>query len=54
MLESIPADLVESLPDQKMLDSHSACYPKALGLVWDSVKDEMATNVEATPLPKEG
>ena len=46
VLASIPTELVEPLPDQKMLDSHSACYPKALGLVWDSVKDEMATSVE--------
>ena len=46
VLESIPADSVEALPDQKLLDSHSACYPKALGLVWDSVKDEMATHVD--------
>ena len=48
VLESIPSDLVEALPDQKLLDSHSACYPKALGLVWDSVRDEMATHVEVS------
>ena len=48
VLDSIPSDLVESIPDCKMLDSHSVCYPKALGLVWDSEKDEMATSVQMT------
>ena len=48
VLDSIPSDLVESIPDCKMLDSHSVCYPKALGLVWDSEKDEMATSVQTT------
>ena len=46
VLKTIPSELLEKIPDQKLLDSHSACYPKALGLVWDSVKDEMATHVE--------
>ena len=45
VLQEIPADLLESLPDQKLVDSHSACYPKALGLMWDSRKDQMATHV---------
>ena len=35
VLKTIPAELLEKIPDQKLLDSHSACYPKALGLVWD-------------------
>ena len=48
LLDSIPQDLVEPIPDCKMLDSHSACYPKALGLVWDSRKDEMATHIEVS------
>ena len=48
VLDSIPSELKELLPDQKLLDSHSACYPKALGLVWDSRKDEMATHVDVS------
>ena len=48
VLKTIPSELQETLPTQKLLDSHSACYPKALGLVWDSRKDEMATNVEVS------
>ena len=46
VLKSIPLELQEKIPDQKLLDSHSACYPKALGVVWDSRKDQMATHVE--------
>ena len=49
VLKSIPAELQEQIPDQKLLDSHSACYPKALGLLWDSRRDEMATHVEMSP-----
>ena len=48
LLQSVPLPLRESIPDQKLLDSHSACYPKALGLVWDSRRDEMATHVEVS------
>ena len=48
VLKSIPLAALESIPDCKMLDSHSACYPKALGLVWDSRKDEMATHIEVS------
>ena len=33
VLDSIPQELREEIPDCKMLDFHSACYPKALGLV---------------------
>ena len=46
VISEIPSDLLESIPDQKLVDSHSACYPKALGLVWDSKKDQMATHVD--------
>ena len=49
VLKTIPSELQETIPDQKLLDSHSACYPKALGLVWDSRKDEMATHIEVSP-----
>ena len=44
--QKIPSDLLETIPDQKLIDSHSASYPKALGLVWDSRKDQMATHVD--------
>ena len=46
VLNSIPSELLESLPDQELVDLHSASYPKALGLIWDSRKDHMATHVE--------
>ena len=49
VLKTVPSELQEKIPDQKLLDSHSACYPKALGLVWDSRRDEMATHVEVSP-----
>ena len=48
VLDSIPQELREDIPDCKTLDSHSACYPKALGLVWDSRQDAMATNIEVS------
>ena len=34
---------------QELVDRHSASYPKALGLAWDSVRDTMATHVEVPP-----
>ena len=46
VLFSIPPTFLEPLPTQELIDSHSASYPKALGLIWDSRKDEMSTQVE--------
>ena len=46
VLSKIPNDILEPLPTQDLVDLHSASYPKALGLVWDSRKDTMATHVE--------
>ena len=46
VLSSIPSELLEIMPDQELVDLHSASYPKALGLIWDSRKDSMATHVE--------
>ena len=46
VLDTIPEELRESLPDQDLIDQHSACYPKALGLGWDTRQDGMATHVE--------
>ena len=49
VLNSVPAELQESIPSQELVDSHSAHYPKALGLVWDSRKDKMAAKIEVPP-----
>ena len=49
VLQSIPSELLESLPAQELVDEHSAHYPKALGLIWDSRKDEMATQIDLPP-----
>ena len=46
VLRSIPSELLEIMPDQELVDLHSASYPKALGLIWDSRQDSMATHVE--------
>ena len=45
VLNSIPTDLVEPMPSKELVDCHSTNYPKALGVVWDSVKDIMSTDV---------
>ena len=46
VLQHIPDSLLEPLPQQDLVDRHSANYPKALGLAWDSVRDTMATHVD--------
>ena len=46
VLEKIPSEILEPLPNQELVDTHSASYPKALGLIWDSREDTMATSVE--------
>ena len=46
VLDSIPAELLETMPTQDLVDLHSASYPKALGVAWDSRADTMATHVE--------
>ena len=45
VLKSIPAELVEPMPSKDLVDIHSAKYPKALGVAWDSVSDTMFTAV---------
>ena len=45
VLKAIPADLQEKLPTQELVDLHSASYPKALGVTWDSRNDTMSTHV---------
>ena len=46
VLKAIPPDLQELVPTQDLVDLHSAQYPKALGVTWDSNKDNMSTHVQ--------
>ena len=46
LLRKIPEDLKETVPAKEMVDAHSAAYPKALGIAWDSRKDELAVQVQ--------
>ena len=46
VLKEIPEDLVEPLPSKELIDCHTASYPKALGIVWDSTQDTMSTDVK--------
>ena len=46
VLDSIPIELLEPMPTQDLVDLHSARYPKALGITWNSASDTMATHVE--------
>ena len=34
------------MPNQDLVDLHSANYPKALGVAWDSRADTMSTDVQ--------
>ena len=45
VLDVIPADMREALPTKEMVDSHSESYPKALGVIWNSVKDTLCIDV---------
>ena len=45
VLNEIPEDLIEPMPNKEWVDCHSANYPKALGIIWDSEKDTMSTDV---------
>ena len=45
VLSQIPEELVEPLPNKKLVDCHTASYPKALGIVWDSTQDTVSTDV---------
>ena len=49
VLEQIPTQLLEPMPTQDLVDRHSAAYPKALGVAWDSAKDTMATHIDLPP-----
>ena len=45
VLGQIPESLIEPLPHKSLIDCHSASYPKALGIVWDSCQDTLSTDV---------
>ena len=45
VLKEIPSALQETLPTQELVDLHSASYPKALGVAWDSRADTMFTHI---------
>ena len=45
VLSHIPEDLIEPLPNKSVVDCHTASYPKALGIIWDSTQDSMSTDV---------
>ena len=45
VLTQIPHNIQESLPTQELIDQHSATYPKALGVAWDSREDSMFTSI---------
>ena len=46
VLREIPKNLQEPMPTQDLVDRHSASYPKALGVAWDSQADTVATHVQ--------
>ena len=45
VLGSIPSSIQETMPTLELTDQHSATYPKALGVSWDSGRDTMFTNI---------
>ena len=46
VLHDIPSELQELLPQQDLVDNHTAAYPKTLGISWDSRQDVMAVQVQ--------
>ena len=46
VLDHIPVDLQEPMPQQDMVDHHATAYPKTLGIAWDSRQDVMAAQVQ--------
>ena len=49
VLEGIPKELQEIMPQQELVDQHGASYPRALGIAWDSREDTMSTHVFLPP-----
>ena len=45
VLKKILSEIQEKLPTQALVDQHSATYPKALGVAWDSREDTMFTSI---------
>ena len=45
VLKKIPKEIQEAMPTQELIDQHSATYPKALGVAWDSKSDTMYTSI---------
>ena len=45
VLGNIPSSIQETMPTLELTDQHSATYPKALGVSWDSGRDTMFTNI---------
>ena len=45
VLDHISPSLLEKILTKHLVDRHSASYPKALGVEWDSALDTMATSV---------
>ena len=45
VLDIIPDEMKEPLPTKEMVDTHSESYPKALGVIWNSVDDTMSIDV---------
>ena len=46
VLSKIPQASLEPVPTQDLVDMHSAKYPKALGVTWDSLSDTMSTYID--------
>ena len=46
VLQQIPSELQETVPNQDMVDEHSSSYPKTLGITWNSRVDVMAAQVQ--------
>ena len=46
VIDSIPAELQEALPQQEMVDHHACHYPKTLGIAWNSRQDVLAAQVQ--------
>ena len=52
LLSQLPEELVEPLPNKELVDCHTASYPKALSIVWDSTQDTVSTSQASLSLPR--
>ena len=46
VLSKIPLDSQEPVPTKELVDKYAATYPRALGLIWDSVTDTMSVHID--------